>query len=158
MVRVMKEIIKRYINIKEKPIDVEKFIRSFRKKAEEMGYKFFEIEQESSTRKYGEDRIFKFELEKEIDYFAKVNIEIDILFEKLEKVKGRFIGNGTINYIVNLTYDYKNRWGGTAFNSFLFSIYLKVMKWPLENKYLIPYSIIEGNEIFDFIKEELGLY
>jgi|SRR3989338_4588000 len=154
----IKGVIKRYINLQEEPIDPEKFFKNIRKKSEDMGYLFFEREHVSAVKKYGEQLEFKFFIEKEIDQFAKVEISVAVVFEKLEKVKNKYIGEGTLTYAVDLIYDYKNRWGKNKFDKFLFSLYMKIMKWTFENKYLIPYAIMEGNEIYDSIKADLETY
>ncbi len=151
------EVIKRHMNVNSSAVDLHKLILSIKAKAEEIGYTFYEMEQGSEPKKYGEERGFNIYLEKEIDYFGKIEINIDSLFERLEKVKNKYIGNGTINYKVAVILDYKKRWDNSSLNKFLFSLYLKIMKWNFEDKY-ITHGIIDGNRIYDQLKEELDEY
>ena len=157
MVLTIERLLKKYINLKDSPLDVEKFIKTTKKKAESLGYTFVEKEQEYNMRKYGEDRVVKIFLDKEFDVFSKVEINIECYFERMEKSKNKFNGNAQISFVLDLKYDYRNKWAQTRFMSFVFHVYTKMLKWHLENKYLIP-AIIEGNEIYDHIKNEFETY
>jgi len=151
------DIIKRNINITEGKIELEKIFKGIKNKAEDLGYLFFEKEQSSGSKKYGEERIFKFYMEREIDPFGKIEIKIEFNFDRLEKVKNKFIGDGVVDFTTSIRYDYKNKWGKSKFDMFLYNLYRKVMKWKFETMYIIP-GIIEGNQIYGYIKDELEEY
>ena len=151
------DIINRNINITEGKVDLDKIFKGIKNKAEDLGYIFFEKEQISGSKKYGEERSFKFYLDREIDPFGKIEINIEFNFDRLEKVKNKFIGDGVVNFVTSIKYDYKNKWGKNKTDMILYKLYLKVMKWKFETMYIVP-GIIDGNQLYGYIKDELEEY
>ncbi|MEK6948568.1 MAG: hypothetical protein AABX19_05000 [Nanoarchaeota archaeon] len=151
------DIIKRNINITEGNIELEKIFKGIKNKAEDLGYVFFEKEQSSGSKKYGEERTFKFYMDREIDPFAKIEISIEFNFDRLEKVKTKFIGDGIVTFVTKIHLDYKNKWGKNKTDRFLYKLYQKIMKWKFESMYIVP-GVIEGNQLYGYIKDELEEY
>ena len=151
------DIIKRNINLTEANVDLDKIFKDIKSKAEDLGYIFFEKEQSSGSKKYGEERSFKFYLDREIDPFGKIEINIEFNFDRLEKIKTKYVGDGIVNFTTSIKYDYKNKWGKNKTDMFLYNLYKKVMKWKFETMYIVP-GIIDGNQLYGYIKDELEEY
>ena len=96
-------------------------------------------------------------MDREIDPFAKIEISIEFNFDRLEKVKTKFIGDGIVTFVTKIHLDYKNKWGKNKTDRFLYKLYQKIMKWKFESMYIVP-GVIEGNQLYGYIKDELEEY
>ena len=151
------KIIDKKINITNGVFKIDSLYKGIKEKAESLGYLFVERRQEKKPTKYGEELEAHFYLDKEYDYFGKVETVIELNFENLKKVKGHDLGDLKGKIVATQKLDYKNRWGKNKFNKFLFNVYLKIKKEDFKQKYTIL-IITETNEIYDFIKGELEEY
>ena len=83
-------------------------------------------------------------------------ISIEGMFDNLARTKGREHGDLKMSIKADAILDFKNRWGGNAFNKFLFGIYFKVKEKEFEGKYLVAiYNAASG--LHAAIKKNLGL-
>lgn len=156
MVKVSK-VFNRVINLVDSDFKISEVYKKTKDKLESFGYILFEKEQSIKPTKYGEKLKFKFEAFKEFDYFGKADLKIFFVFTNLSRAKGLDHGDLKLTFEGATALDYKNRWGTSGFNAFLFSLYLIIKKNELKKKYIIP-TIIESNKIYDGIKESLDEY
>ncbi|MBS3174527.1 hypothetical protein J4440_01480 [Candidatus Woesearchaeota archaeon] len=153
----VKKIFERKLNIADGVFKIDAVYKGIKQKSDSLGYTLVEKEHSNKSGKYGGEIKFDFILDKEIDYFAKGEISVEIIFLNIKKAKGYDVGNIELKMSAMQKLDYKHRWGINKFNKFLFSIYQNLMKENFKKKYLIP-IIIDATTIYNFIKESIEEY
>ena len=154
---IEKGIVSKNILVSDEDFNIDKIYKGVKDIADKLGYTIIEKEQGSKPGKYGNEVRFKFILDKEIDYFGELVIDLDLDFGNLSKVKVLDHGNCKVTISGKVIFDYKNRWGMKKFDKFLLGMYLKVKDPEMKRKYIIP-LIKDGNEIHDSIKNNFGFY
>ena len=155
MVKVS-SIFSRNIGLTDADFNIDKVYKSVKKKVDSLGYGFAEKEQTSKPTKYGEEIKFTFAVYKEFDDFATGEINIEFFFDGLKRSKSGDHGNANVSIKAKLLTDFKNQWGKTPFNIFMFKIYSKIKKKEFEKKYIGPlWAAATG--IDSAIKEAFGL-
>ncbi|MDD5649558.1 MAG: hypothetical protein PHF86_03960 [Candidatus Nanoarchaeia archaeon] len=100
-------------------------------------YIFHEKEHTEKEGPLGKEVMMKWIATREIDDFAKFNLEIQFFIEKLIKIDKRSKGELRITFFANVELDYKNNWQKNPFTKFLFTIY---------NNYIIKGKILGNYE------------
>lgn len=156
---VEKSIAKKKVLIKSGTFNMQDIYKKIKSKAESMDYLFVEKAQETKFSKYGQELKLDFYLDKEFDFFGKVEISIVLDFNGVSKLKnGLDTGNCVVSIEGKQVLDYKNRWGKQSFTRFLFPLYAAAKKEGFKSKYTIP-IIKDVQELNEFIKglfEEYG--
>ncbi len=152
-----KKIVDKKLVVTSGTFNIDKLYKGIKQKSEELDYFFVEREHGSKPSKYGDEVKFDFLLHKELDYFGKVEVEIELLFENLKKTKTGDSGDFNLKIKSTQKLDYRNRWGRNKFYKFLFGLYLKIKKEDFKQKYTIQ-IIKETGEIYDYIKDEVEEY
>lgn len=157
-----KEAAKRRLNLVSAVFSAEEVYREARKAGDALKYTFIEREQEFKPAKYGHERKFVFMLTRHVDDFARVEVEIEMRFENLNKVKhdGKELDKGDVDMVLtsNVVLDYRNRWGMRRFHRALFDFYLEYfVKERFKKLYFIP-AVNDLNAIYEAIKERAEYY
>lgn len=149
-------IFSRNISLADADFNIDKVYKSVKKKVDSLGYDLVEKEQTSKPSKYGEEIKFTFAVYKEFDDFASGEINIGFVFDSLKRSKSGDHGNANVSIKASLSTDFKNQWGKSVFNIFIFKIYSAIKKNEFKNKYVIPlWGAAAG--IHDAIKEAFDL-
>ncbi len=149
-----KDVFKRYISLNDQDFSISSVYKKAKEIVDDMGYFFVEKEQTIKPEKYGDEVRFSFNVSKEYDEFAKVEITIDFSFENLDRSKKKDHGNAEVAVKAKQIFDYHNKWGMNVFNKFLFGIYKTIKKKEFEEKYT-KRLFDDSTLIFDKIKEVL---
>lgn len=148
------DIFKRYISLGGQNFSISSVYKKTKELVDDMGYFFVEKEQSVKPEKYGDEVRFTFNVSKDYDEFAKVEISIEFNFINLTRSKNKDHGDADIKVVGKQVLDYHNKWGMSAFNKFLFKIYKIIKKNEFEAKYTVR-LIKDATKIFDMIKETL---
>lgn len=100
-------------------------------------YVFHEKEHTEKEGSLGREVMMKWIAVREIDDYAKFNIEIQFFIEKLIKIENKSKGELRITFFANVELDYKNNWQKNPFTKFLFFIY---------NNYIMKTKILTNYE------------
>ena len=149
------DIFKKEIRIINEDFNINSLYKNVRGKIDELRYVYLEKKQTTKPKKYGQEIKFEISLSKEVDDFCVNEINIEMFFENINKPKSHDHGDARILVKAKQTFDYKNRWGMSKFNMWLFKIYLLVKKLEFEEKYTVP-IINDATQIYNLIKESLG--
>ncbi len=150
------EVFKTNISVADSDFSLQKIYKDVKKKAENLGYDFFEKKQTSEPEKYGDEVKLELFFTKELDDFCSADISVEFLFYNLKRGKGADHGNADVSIKASRKLDVENKWGKTAVNKFLFEIYINIKKKEFKKKYTAPIAG-DADEIAKTIKGGFGL-
>ncbi len=149
-------VFKSKISVSDSDFSIHKIYKDVRAKAGSLGYDFLEKQQTSKPKKYGDEIKFNFFFLRELDDFCDGEINVEFVFSSMKRGKGMDHGDAYVLVKGERIVDKDNKWGKTAFNRFLFEIYMNIKKTEFEKRYTIPISEDAG-EIYNIIKGDFGL-
>jgi|SRR3989344_5424101 len=150
------EVFNSKISVSDSDFSIQKIYKDVRAKAESLGYDFLEKQQTSKPKKYGDEIKFNFFFLRELDDFCDGEINVEFVFSSMKRGKGMDHGDAYVLVKGGRISDKDNKWGKTAFNRFLFEIYMNIKKEEFKKRYSIPISR-DANGIYDVIKDDFGL-
>ena len=150
---ITKEVVKQRLNTYNDEVDVDKVYKAIVEKAKELEYDFVEKEQTSKPTQYGDEITFVFEMSREVDPFGKLNIKVEGKFNNLNKVKGRYVGDGMIKIKGTMDLDYDDKFGVKPWKKILLKLYVLWNDPEIKNKYAKPLTK-EVHEMQEYVKEK----
>ncbi len=156
------EVTKRYLRQEGGTFNVAAIYKVTKKVAESAGYMFIEGEHRSKPEKLGHLYEFGFQLGHQFDYFAQDEITLFFVFEDIKRVKknGNMLeyGTGKLKMETKLVLDYQNKWGTSALNKFLFTIYHKYLILQRIKKKYVASSVQFTDKLYTALKDEFERY
>lgn len=145
--------------------DFGRLYKEMQKYLEGNGYKKVNFQEKEVTAKdkaLGKDIKVVFRVSKPVDDYAKYQIDIEMVFEGVEKVKQNNSlldkGNLVIKLKGFIMLDYKNKWHKSKLGSFMNFVYNNyLIRGKIENNYMARIST-EVSGLQNLIKNRLGLY
>ena len=121
-------------------------------------YDFTEKEHTVKDNADGQQNIFTWVGEREINDFLLFRITVKFWMDKVIKTKdGQNEGYIIVRFSPEVEFDYKKQWQGSSFSRFLLFIYVNyVIKKEIKNLWDVK-LYIEQLELINLIKKELGL-
>ena len=157
-----REAAKRRLNLTDEIFSTEELYKEARKAAETLGFSFVEKEHSIKPDKYGDERKYVFLMGRRFDAFAKTEIEIELKFENLNKVKkdGKTLerGDGEIVLTANVVLDYKNEWWMRKLHRSLLEFYLKYFVRDRVNRLYFGPAKNQADTIYTALKNKLDAY
>jgi len=154
-----KNVASRELKVHNRIFSINSILKAIKEKIKEQGYTYNEKKHVRKSGKYGEEAeavLFGF---KEVDDYTKAEVEVSLFFHNIKKIKynnkDKDQGDAFINIKYDWLKDYKNYWGTTKFNQFLYKIYADTLMKE-KHKALYKKKIQEEDrEMLAMIKKEM---
>lgn len=134
--------------------DFEKLYKDMRSWFSEHDYDFHEKDHTEKDLPLGREILMKWHAEREIDDYARFNIDANFFIEKLIKINDKDKGEIKIIFFAYVDLDYKNRWQTNSLYKFLFFIY---NNYIIKSKILTNYEIKLKNDV-DNLRDVVKVY